>query len=51
MPAWLPGCSAAGDHLYVGSFGKEYTSNDGEILHANNLWVKVSSHWQRAVAR
>lgn len=30
-----------GDHLYVGSFGKEYTSNDGEILHANNLWVKV----------
>ena len=25
--------------MYVGSFGKEYTSNSGAILHANNLWV------------
>lgn len=30
-----------GDHLYVGSFGKEYTDNNGGIVHANNLWVKV----------
>lgn len=27
--------------LYVGSFGKEFTNNDGDILHANNLWVVV----------
>ena len=27
--------------LYVGSFGKEFTNNDGGILHANNLWVVV----------
>lgn len=25
--------------MYIGSFGKEYTNNDGEILHANNLWI------------
>lgn len=29
------------DKLYVGSFGKEFTGNKGEILHANNLWVVV----------
>lgn len=29
--------------LWVGSFGKEYTDNNGGILHANNLWVKVMS--------
>lgn len=29
--------------LWVGSFGKEYTANDGSIAHANNLWVKVMS--------
>jgi hypothetical protein len=27
--------------LYVGSFGKEYTNNDGSIAHSNNLWTKV----------
>jgi soluble calcium-activated nucleotidase 1 len=29
--------------LWVGSFGKEYTSADGSILNNNNLWVKVMS--------
>ena len=27
--------------LVVGSFGKEYTNNKGEVLHANNLWTVV----------
>lgn len=27
--------------LYVGSFGKEFTNNEGGIIHANNLWVVV----------
>ena len=27
--------------MYVGSFGKEYTNNRGEITHTNNLWVIV----------
>lgn len=27
--------------MMVGSFGKEYTDNDGNILNSNNLWVKV----------
>ncbi|RYG44008.1 hypothetical protein EON67_12245 [archaeon] len=26
--------------LYVGSFGKEFTDNAGNIAHSNNLWVK-----------
>ncbi len=25
--------------MVVGSFGKEYTNNKGEVLHANNLWT------------
>ena len=25
--------------LFVGSFGKEYTNNKGEVLHSNNLWA------------
>jgi len=29
------------NQLYVGSFGKEFTSKDGKILHSNNLWVVV----------
>jgi len=29
--------------LWIGSFGKEYTDSAGNILHANNLWVKVMS--------
>ena len=29
------------DKLYIGSFGKEFTGNKGEVLHANNLWVVV----------
>ena len=31
------------DTLWVGSFGKEYTDSAGNILHANNLWVKTVS--------
>ena len=27
--------------MYVGSFGKEYTGNDGSIVNTNNNWVKV----------
>lgn len=27
--------------MLVGSFGKEYTNNDGKILNRNNMWVKV----------
>lgn len=27
--------------LYVGSFGKEFTDNDGNIIHSNNLWTAV----------
>jgi soluble calcium-activated nucleotidase 1 len=27
--------------LVVGSFGKEYTNNKGEIVHSNNLWSVV----------
>ncbi len=27
--------------LYVGSFGKEFTNNEGGVIHANNLWVVV----------
>jgi soluble calcium-activated nucleotidase 1 len=29
------------DKLYVGSFGKEYTDSKGNIMHTNNLWVKI----------
>lgn len=29
--------------MWVGSFGKEYTANDGSVLNINNLWVKVMS--------
>lgn len=25
--------------LHVGSFGKEFTNNKGEVVHTNNLWV------------
>lgn len=27
--------------LYVGSFGKEFTNNEGGIIHSNNLWITV----------
>lgn len=27
--------------LYVGSFGKEYTNNDGTVANRNNLWVST----------
>lgn len=30
-----------GGLLYVGSFGKEYTDNDGNIKNTNNMWVKT----------
>ncbi|KYK70010.1 apyrase [Toxoplasma gondii TgCatPRC2] len=30
-----------GQHLYVGSFGKEYTDNNGNILHRHNFWVAI----------
>jgi soluble calcium-activated nucleotidase 1 len=29
------------DKLYVGSFGKEYTNNDGSVKNRNNNWVKT----------
>jgi soluble calcium-activated nucleotidase 1 len=29
--------------LYIGSFGKEYTHNDGTVKNRNNLWVKTIS--------
>lgn len=29
--------------LYVGSFGKEYTNNKGEVLHTNNMWAVTVS--------
>ena len=32
-----------GDNLYLGSFGKEYTNDDGSIANTNNLWVAVIS--------
>jgi soluble calcium-activated nucleotidase 1 len=28
-------------HMYVGSFGKEYTRPDGSVVNTNNNWVKV----------
>lgn len=27
------------DHLYIGSFGKEYTNSEGKIVNQNNMWV------------
>ena len=30
-----------GDKLYVGSFGKEYTTPDGGVKNRNNMWVMV----------
>jgi len=30
--------------LYVGSFGKEYTSSQGEIINTNNNWIVVIDH-------
>ncbi|KEP63624.1 UNVERIFIED_CONTAM: apyrase [Hammondia hammondi] len=30
-----------GQQLYVGSFGKEYTDNKGNILHRHNFWVAI----------
>ena len=29
--------------LYIGSFGKEFTDNSGNIVHSNNLWVATVS--------
>ena len=26
--------------MYVGGLGKEWTTNDGEVLHTNPQWVK-----------
>ncbi|PFH34080.1 apyrase [Besnoitia besnoiti] len=30
-----------GNQLFVGSFGKEYTDNHGNILHRHNTWVVI----------
>lgn len=30
-----------GDHMYVGSMGKEYTNPDGSVANTNNLWIVV----------
>lgn len=38
---WL---TVKGDKLYVGSQGKEYTDNDGNIINKDNLWVKTVDH-------
>ena len=38
------------DTLWVGSFGKEYTDSEGNILHANNLWVKAVAVSERGGA-
>lgn len=27
--------------MYVGSFGKEYTNNEGKIKNKNNMWIKI----------
>jgi soluble calcium-activated nucleotidase 1 len=35
------------NEMYVGSFGKEYTGANGEIVNTNNLWVKVIDHDMR----
>lgn len=31
------------DHLYIGSFGKEYTNSKGEIVNHNNMWIATIS--------
>jgi len=30
-----------GDHLYIGSMGKEYTNPDGSVANTNNLWIST----------
>lgn len=36
--------SVKNGELYMGSFGKEYTREDGSIANTNNLWIDILSH-------
>lgn len=31
------------NQLYVGSFGKVWTTEDGEFMHTNPKWIKIVS--------
>ena len=32
-------------NLYIGSFGKEFTNQEGEVVNRNNMWIVVLDHW------
>ena len=33
-----------GGMLYVGSFGKEFTNKEGEVVNNNNMWIVIIDH-------